>query len=30
MKANYAEAQKTVAARARENGQAALGQWNAK
>lgn len=28
MKANYAEAQKTVAARAKENGLAALGQWN--
>ena len=27
MKANYAEAQKTVALRARENGLAALGQW---
>jgi fructose-bisphosphate aldolase class I len=28
MKGNYAEAQKTVAARAKENGLAALGQWN--
>jgi len=28
MKANYAEAQKTVHARARDNGLAALGQWN--
>jgi fructose-bisphosphate aldolase class I len=28
MKANYAEAQKTVYARARDNGLAALGQWN--
>ena len=27
MKANFAEAQKTVAARARDNGLAALGQW---
>ncbi len=27
MHGNYAEAQKTVAARARDNGQAALGQW---
>ena len=27
MKANYAEAQKTVAARAKDNGLAALGQW---
>jgi fructose-bisphosphate aldolase, class I len=30
MKVNYAEAQKTVHARARDNGLAALGQWNAK
>ena len=28
MKGNYAEAQKTVAARAKGNGLAALGQWN--
>ncbi|TAL74265.1 MAG: fructose-bisphosphate aldolase class I [Rhodanobacter sp.] len=28
MKANYAEAQKTVHARAKDNGLAALGQWN--
>jgi len=28
MKANYGEAQKTVLARARDNGLAALGQWN--
>jgi len=28
MKANYAEAQKTVHARARDNGLAALGRWN--
>ncbi len=28
MKANYAEAQKVVHARARDNGLAALGQWN--
>jgi fructose-bisphosphate aldolase class I len=27
MKANYADAQKTVHARARDNGLAALGQW---
>ena len=27
MKANFADAQKTVAQRARENGLAALGQW---
>jgi fructose-bisphosphate aldolase class I len=30
MQANYADAQKTVAARAKENGQAALGRWTAK
>jgi fructose-bisphosphate aldolase class I len=30
MKANYADAQKTVLARAKDNGLAALGQWNAK
>jgi fructose-bisphosphate aldolase class I len=29
MQANYADAQKTVHARARANGQAALGQWSA-
>jgi fructose-bisphosphate aldolase class I len=28
MKANVAEAQKIVHARARDNGLAALGQWN--
>jgi len=28
MKANYADAQKTVHSRARDNGLAALGQWN--
>jgi fructose-bisphosphate aldolase class I len=30
MQGNYAEAQKTVAARAKANGLAALGQWNGK
>jgi fructose-bisphosphate aldolase class I len=30
MKANYADAQKTVHARAKDNGLAALGQWNGK
>ncbi|WP_049621968.1 class I fructose-bisphosphate aldolase [Frateuria defendens] len=30
MKANYAEAQKTVSQRAKENGLAALGQWHGK
>jgi fructose-bisphosphate aldolase class I len=30
MAGNYAEAQKTVHARARDNGLAALGQWNGK
>jgi fructose-bisphosphate aldolase class I len=28
MKANYADAQKTVFARAKDNGLAALGRWN--
>ncbi|MET0332451.1 MAG: class I fructose-bisphosphate aldolase [Dyella sp.] len=30
MQGNYAEAQKTIAARAKANGMAALGQWNGK